>query len=132
LPPVVIQSNQPIPARPSGRAPAVMTIACGTGGLGVGFSFAGQLLSETSDEAAISFQVQQTGSQIRSLPVGPDNTTIAFANARDADAFLETLESGDNLVVRITPVRQRSIQVQFNLRGREAEIAAVREGCGPQ
>ena len=107
-----------------------MTIACTEGVLGVSFTFAGQLLSETSDDAAISFQVQQTGSQVRSLPVGPGNTSIAFPSARDSDAFLETLEGGNNLVVRITPVRQRSIQVQFNLRGREDEITLMRERCG--
>jgi hypothetical protein len=129
LAPIVIASTQPIPARPTGRAPAMMTIGCAAGMLHVSFSFAGQLLSETGDEAAISFQVQQTGSFVRSLPVSEDNTTIGFANARDADAFLETLEGGDSLVVRITPVRQRSVQVEFPLGPYEAQIAAMREAC---
>lgn len=129
LPAVVVELTQPIPARPTGRRAAAMTVSCGPSGIRVAFTFAGQLLSETSDEAAISFQVQQGGSQVRSLPVSPDNTTISFGTPRDADAFLETLEAGNNLVVRITPIRQRSIQVQFNLRDREAEILALREAC---
>jgi hypothetical protein len=106
-----------------------MTISCTGHVLGVSFSFAGQLLSETGDEAAISFQVQQTGSFVRSLPVSDDNTSIGFASARDADAFLETLEGGDSLVVRITPVRQRSVQVEFPLDPYEAPIAALRQAC---
>jgi type VI secretion system protein VasI len=129
LAPIVIASTQPIPARPTGRAPAAMTISCADEVLGVSFSFAGQLLSETGDEAAISFQVQQTGSFVRSLPVSDDNTTIGFASASDADAFLETLEGGDSLVVRITPVRQRSVQVEFPLDPYEAAIASMRAAC---
>jgi hypothetical protein len=129
LAPIVVSSTQPIPARPNGRAPATMSISCSDNILGVSFSFAGQLLSETGDEAAISFQVQQTGSFVRSLPVSTDNTSIGFANAPDADAFLETLEGGDSLVVRITPVRQRSVQVEFALDAYEAQIAAMREAC---
>jgi hypothetical protein len=129
LPPVVLSSTQPIPARPTGRKPATMTVACTAGELGVSFAFAGQLLSETSDDAAISFQVRQAGSRARSLPVSADNQSIAFPSSRDADAFLETLEGSDNLIVRITPVRQRSVQVQFNLRASEGEIQALREAC---
>lgn len=126
---VVIESTQLIPARPTGRKPATMTIACSGGVLGVSFAFAGQLLSETGDDAAISFQVQQTGNVVRNLPVSPDNTSIGFPGSRDSDAFLETLEAGDNVVVRITPVRQRSVQVQFRLAERQADIAAVRAAC---
>lgn len=126
---LTIESNQQIPARPTGRRPATMTIACLPEGLRVSFSFAGQLLSETGNEAAISFQVQQLGSLVRSLPVSPDNTSISFANSRDADAFLEMLEGGNNVIVRITPVRQRSVQVEFSLRGREDEIGAIRSAC---
>jgi hypothetical protein len=126
---LTIDSNQPIPARPTGRKPATMTIACTDAGLRVSFSFAGQLLSETGNEAAISFQVQQMGSSVRSLPVSPDNTSIGFTSTRDSDTFLEMLEGGDNVIVRITPVRQRSVQVEFSVRGREDEIGAIREAC---
>lgn len=126
---LILESTQLMPARPTGRKPATMTIACMADGLHVSFSFAGQLLSETGDEAAVSFQVQQTGNFVRSLPVSADNTAIGFATPSQADAFLETLEGGDNVIVRITPVRQRSAQVQFILRGREEEIGAIREAC---
>jgi hypothetical protein len=126
---VIIESNQPIPARPTGRAPATMTIACTEQGVSVGFAFAGQLLSETSDDAALSFQVQQTGNVVRNLPVSADNTTIGFPAGAQSEAFLEMIEGGRNLQVRITPVRQRSLQVAFALQTHEAAIAALRDTC---
>jgi len=126
---LVIESNQPIPARPTGRAPATMTIACTEEGITVDFAFAGQFLSETSDDAALSFQVQQSGNVVRNLPVSEDNMSIGFPAGMQSDSFLELIEGGRNLQVRITPVRQRSVQVIFDLLAHEAEIAAVREAC---
>ena len=126
---VVLQSRQPIPARPTGRMPATMTVRCGEGGVEVSFVFANQLLSETSDDAAISFQVDQTGNRVRNLPVSADNVVIGFPAGRDSLDFLESIEGGRSLQVRITPVRQRSVQVLFELRASEAAIAALRESC---
>lgn len=128
-PEVVIDSEQLIPARPVGRAPAVMTVACIDGGASVRFSFANQLLSNTSDNAPLTFQVDLAGNTVRNLPVGEDNTTVGFASARDAASFLDTLEGARSLRVRVTPVRQRSLTVDFRLQERNEEIGAVRAAC---
>lgn len=132
LPPgtaVAIESKQLIPARPTGRGRATMTVDCTTGVLDVRFSFAGQLLTETGDEAPISFQVQQAGAFIRNLPVSDDNQSISFATTAQAEAFLESIEGGGSLMVRITPPRQRSIQAEFDLRPHADAIAAARQAC---
>lgn len=125
-----IESEQQIPARPNGRAPAEMVIACIDGGLDVRFRFANHLLSSTSDNAPLTLQVDAGGNTVRNLPVGQDNTTVGFATARDATAFLNTLESARNLKVRVTPVRQRSLTVDFRLQEVADAIEAVRASCG--
>jgi hypothetical protein len=127
---VLILSEQLIPARPVGREPAEMSIACVDGGISVRFSFANQLLSNTSDNAPLSFQVDLGGNTVRNLPVADENTAAGFATARDAAAFLDTLEGARNLKVRVTPVRQRSLTVDFRLQGFADEIGAVRGACG--
>jgi type VI secretion system protein VasI len=126
---VVIESNFPIPARPTGRGPATMEVSCTAGTLGVRFTFAGQLLSETGDDAGISFQVQQTGNVVRNLPVADDNKSVIFPSETQADTFLESIEGGDSLIVRITPPRQRSLQVEFDLKTHTEDIGRIRELC---
>jgi hypothetical protein len=127
---VLIQSEQLIPARPVGRELAEMVVACFDGGLEVRFSFANQLLSNTSDNAPLTFQVDSGGNTVRNLPVGDDNTTAGFATARDAVAFLDTLEGARNLKVRVTPVRQRSLTVDFRVADHLESIASLRGICG--
>lgn len=127
---VRIASEQQIPARPNGRAPAEMVIACTDGGLAVSFSFANQLLSNTSDSAPLTFQVDLGGNTVRNLPVGVDNTSAGFASGRDAAAFLGTLEGARNLKVRVTPVRQRSLTVDFRLPEHAEAIGAALGTCG--
>jgi type VI secretion system protein VasI len=127
---VRIESQQLIPARPVGRAPAAMVIACDADGLAVRFSFADQVLSNTSDNAPVTFQIDLGGNTVRNLPVDDANTSVGFPTARDAGAFLDTLDGARSLKVRITPVRQRSLTVDFVVRDHAADIAALRETCG--
>jgi type VI secretion system protein VasI len=127
---VRIQSEQQIPARPTGRAPAEMVIACVEGGASVRFAFANQLLSSTNDNAGVTLQVDLGGNLVRNLPVDADNTSVGFATATDAATFLETLEGARSLRVRITPVRQRSLIVDFRLADFRDEIEALRASCG--
>jgi type VI secretion system protein VasI len=126
---VRILSEQQIPARPTGRAPAEMVIACVNGGISVRFSFANQLLSSTADNVGLTLQADLGGNIVRNLPVDADNTTAAFASARDATVFLGTLEGARSLRVRVTPVRQRSLTVDFRLSDLAGEIEAVRASC---
>ncbi len=126
---VRIESEQSIPARPTGREPATMVIACEAGQLSVEFSFARQFLSATSDNAPLSFQVDLGGNTVRNLPVSADNTAAGFPNTTASAAFLDTLEGGTTLRVRVTPVRQRSLTVEFRMRDHADAIAAVREAC---
>jgi type VI secretion system protein VasI len=126
---VLITSEQLIPARPVGRAPAEMVIACVEGQIGVRFAFANQLLSSTSDNVGVTLQVDLGGNIVRNLPVDDENLSASFATAADANVFLETLEGARSLRVRITPVRQRSLTVDFRLADFRDEIGAVRAAC---
>lgn len=125
---LVIESKQSIPARPAGRKPATIEVSCEAGGVAVRFGFAGQLLSEVGEEAAITF-LQQTGNLVRNLPVSADNTTIGFPPGAQSDAFLASLEGSGSILVRITPPRQRTVQVEFDLAPHMEAIARIRELC---
>jgi hypothetical protein len=127
---VVLDSERLIPARPTGRAPATMTVECSNGAVLVSFAFANQLVSNTSDIAAVTLQVDQNATAVRTLRASADNTTLSFAAGRESQAFLDSLEGGTSLKVRMTPVRQRSVTVDFRLPEHIAAIEAIRQSCG--
>jgi type VI secretion system protein VasI len=127
---VVIESERLIPARPTGREPATMTIACMSGDVTVSFAFAGHLVSNTGDIAPVTFQIDQNATAVRTLSADEANTSLRFGPGRESETFLDGLTGGTNLKVRMTPVRQRSLTVDFRLPPHEAPIGALRASCG--
>lgn len=127
---VVLQSQALIPARPSGRGSAELSIACAAGGPMVAFTFAGQLVSATGDIAPVTFQLDAGGTSVRTLAADANNTELSFAPGRESEAFLDTLVGATNLKVRMTPVRQRSLTMDFRVNAVADQIAAVRASCG--
>ena len=124
-----LMSEQLIPARPSGRAPAVITLACQSGTLTVSFAFAGNLLSALGNDAGLTLQYDLQAARSRTLPVNADNTAIVIDNTPDAQAFLDALEGATNLTARITPVNSRSLSVRFRVDQFASQIAPVRAAC---
>lgn len=126
---VTLSSERLIPARPSGRQPATLTISCDAGAPVVRFGFANQLISGTGDITPVTFQVDQGVTQVRTLGASTDNTSLSFTTARETAAFLDTLNGGSNLKVRVTPIGLRSLTVDFKLSTVLGEIGALRESC---
>lgn len=126
---ISVDSERLIPALPSGRGPATMMVSCVAGGPVVSFAFAGQLVSSTSDIAPVTFQVDSNGTSVRTLGANEANTLLSFEAGRASNAFLESLAGGTNLKVRMTPVRQRSLTVDFRLQEHAEAIGALRESC---
>lgn len=126
---LTFQSEQMIPAKPSGRKPATFSVACIDGATEVRFAFAGQPMSATSDIAPITLQVDQGVTQVRTVQASADNTSVSFGSQREVEAFLDTLNGGEKLKVRATPVRQRSLNVTFRLTEALGPIGALREAC---
>ncbi len=122
-------SERLIPARPSGREPATFAVACVAGQARVSFGFAGQLVSATGDIAPVTLQVDQRQTQVRTMQSTEGNTRLTFANDRETQAFLESLAGGRSLEVRVTPIGQRSLTVNFRLAEALDEIGALRDGC---
>jgi hypothetical protein len=128
---VVAESERLIPARPSGRRPATLSVSCAEGRVVVAFGFAGQLVSNTGDIAPLTYQVDAGGATARTLRADPDNVQLSFDSPRDVEAFLDSLIGGNNLKIRMTPVRQRSVTVDFRLPPIADEIEALRARCTP-
>ena len=128
--PVVLESERLIPAAPSGRGLATLTIACAADGPVARFAFAGQPVSVTGDIAPMTMQVDQAATVVRTMAASEDNRSLIFSNARDTETFFDSLVGGTNLRVRVTPVRQRSLTVDFRLAPVLPEIISLRERCG--
>lgn len=122
-------SERLIPARPSGRAPATFALACVAGQPQVSFGFAGQLVSATGDIAPATLQIDQRQTQVRTMQSTEANTRLTFGSPRETQAFLDSLEGGRSLEVRVTPIGQRSLTVNFRLAEALDEIRALRESC---
>lgn len=123
------KSERLIPARPTGRAPATLTVACDAGQTRVSFGFAGHLMSATGDIAPLTLQVDQRQTQVRTMQSTDGNTRLTFANDRETQAFLDSLGGGRSLEVRVTPIGQRSLTVNFRIAEALSEIGALRESC---
>lgn len=127
---ILLESEQLIPASPTGRAPVTMTLVCDAGQLRVTLRFAGNTVANTGAFAPVTFQVDSRGTVVRNLSADASNTELSFAAGSESDEFLDSLVGGTNLRVRMTPVRQRMVNVIFRLRERAGEIAALRQACG--
>ena len=126
---VAIQSERPIPARPSGREPATLTFSCEAGNIQVAFRFAGQLVSNTGDIAPLTYQIDAGGTTVRTLRANADNTELTFSSAADTQNFLDSLAGGSSVRVRVTPVRQRSVNVVFRSDEVAEDLAALLAAC---
>ena len=126
----VLQSQQAIPARPSGRAPATLAVRCEAGKLGVSFAFAGNTLSALGNDAGLTLQYDLQPGRSRTLPVDPSNTAILINDPREAEAFVQSLAGATNLTARITPVNSRSLSVRFRVDSFVQEAQGVRNSCG--
>ncbi|WEK03025.1 MAG: hypothetical protein P0Y65_12500 [Candidatus Devosia phytovorans] len=126
---VVFDSEQSIPARPSGRAPATITVSCSADVLSVAFGFAGNTLSALGSDTGITWQLDLGGRTNRTLPVDDSNTAILLDNTRDSLAFLRGLEGASNLTVRVTPINSRTLSVRYQLGDFAAQLAPVVGAC---
>jgi hypothetical protein len=127
---LVFESEQLIPARPSGRRPATITVACDAGVLSVAFAFAGNTMSALGNDAGITWQFDLQAARSRTLPVNDENTAILLDNTRDALAFIQSLEGATNLTLRVTPVSSRSLSVRYRVDSFVDQVAPVRAACG--
>lgn len=126
----VFQSEQTIPARPSGRAPATITVACTGDVLTVAFAFAGNTLSALGNDAGITWQLDLQARTTRTLPVDESNTAILLDNTSASLAFLRGLEGANNLTVRVTPSSARTLSVRYQLAAFPAQLDPVLQACG--
>ncbi len=128
---IVFESEQLIPARPNGRRPATITVACDAGVvLSVAFAFAGNTMSALGRDAGITWQFDLQAARSRTLPVNGDNTAILLDNTSDALAFIQSLEGATNLTVRVTPVNSRSLSVRYRVDSFGDQVAPARAACG--
>ncbi len=126
---VVFESEQLIPARPNGRQPATMTVACEAGVLRVAFAFAGNTMSALGNDAGITLQSDLQAARSRTLPVNADNTAIVLDTTRDSLAFIQSLAGATNLTVRVTPASSRSLTVRYRVDGFAEQVAPVQAAC---
>ena len=127
---VTLQSEQLIPARPTGRAPATITVFCEANILQVAFAFAGNTMSALGRDTGITLQYDLARARSSTLPVNADNTAILIDNTADARAFLDGLAGATNLTVRVTPASTRSLSVRFRVDAFAQDVAPVIAACG--
>jgi type VI secretion system protein VasI len=127
---VTLESQQLIPARPTGRAPATITVSCQADVLQVAFGFAGNTMSALGSDTGITLQYDLARARSSTLPVNADNTAILIDNTRDARTFLDGLAGATNLTVRVTPASTRSLSVRFRVDAFAQDVAPVVAACG--
>ena len=127
---VVLESEQRIPARPSGRQPATVTISCDEGVLRVIFAFAGNTMSALGKDAGLTWQFDLQAARSRTLPVNADNTAVLLDNTPDSLAFIQSMAGATNLTLRVTPVNSRSLTVRYRVDALTDQVAPVLAACG--
>jgi type VI secretion system protein VasI len=127
---ITLESEQLIPARPTGRAPATITVSCEADVLQVAFGFAGNTMSALGRDTGITLQYDLARARSSTLPVNADNTAILIDNTPDARTFLDGLAGATNLTVRVTPASTRSLSVRFRVDAFAQDVAPVAAACG--
>lgn len=125
---IVFESEQLIPARPSGRAPATITVSCQANGLQVAFGFAGNTLSSLGNDVGLTLQYDLTR-RSSTLPVNAENNAVLIDNTRDALAFIDNLAGVTNLTVRVTPASTRTLSVRFRVDSFAQDVAPLVAEC---
>ncbi|MFC3705364.1 hypothetical protein ACFOOL_11420 [Devosia honganensis] len=126
---VKLESEQLIPARPSGRAPATITLSCEASGLRIAFGFAGNTLSSLGNDVGLTLQFDLQR-RSRTLPVDAENTAVLIDGTADALAFIDSLAGVTNLTVRVTPASTRTLSARFRVDDFAARAAPVIAACG--
>jgi hypothetical protein len=126
---VTLESEQLIPAGPSGRAPATISVSCEADILQVAFGFAGNTMSIQGNDTGLTLQYDLQRARSSTLPVNAENTAVLIDNTRDALAFVEALAGATNLTVRVTPASTRSLNVRFNVSEFDSAVAPVVAAC---
>lgn len=126
---VSFESEQLIPARPSGRQPATITVTCAAGTLSTAFAFAGNTMSALGRDGGITLQADLQSPRSRTLSVNATNTALVIDSTVDTNAFLDGLAGANNLTVRVTPSNSRSLTVRFSLAGVLEQVEPVRAAC---
>lgn len=127
---VIFRSEQMIPARPNGRQPATITVACEGGVLKLAFGFAGNTMSALGNDAGLTWQFDLQAARSRTLPVNAENTAILLNNSAESLAFIHSAAGATNLTVRVTPVSSRSLTVRYRVDDLAAQVAPVTAACG--
>jgi len=125
---VTLESEQLIPARPSGRASATITVSCEANVLQVAFGFAGNTMSALGRDTGITLQYDLTR-RSSTLPVNAENTAVLIDNTRDALAFIDSLAGVTDLTVRVTPASTRTLSVRFRVDSFAQDAAPVVAAC---
>ncbi|WP_152664651.1 hypothetical protein [Devosia geojensis] len=126
---VVIESQQQIPAIPTGRGNATFTIACDAGELVVRFGFAGNVLAPTGSNTGISLQRDLLRAQAMTLPPSENGTELLIRGNDTVVSFLNSLEGITNLGARVTPANSRSLNVRFRVEDLPQQVAPVIAAC---
>jgi hypothetical protein len=125
----VFQSEQLIPAVPTGRGNATMTVACEVGELVVRFGFAGNVLAPTGSNTGISLQRDLLRAQAMTLPPNANGTELLIRGNDTVISFFNSLEGVTNLGARVTPANSRSLNVRFRVEDLAQQVAPVIAGC---
>lgn len=131
IPFAMLESEQLIPAMPSGRGPARITVLCLEGETVLQFSFAGSPMgTPTSNSGTITLQYDRQPPRSQSLDLSPDRLSVGFFETSSSRPVIEQLLQTQRLFVRATPQAQRSVTVSFEMDGLDTALEPVREACG--
>lgn len=126
---MTLESEQLIPAVPSGRGNATMSLVCEAGELTVRFGFAGNVLAAMGSPTGISLQRDLLRAQTMTLPPGNGGTVLVMHGNAEVLAFLDSLRGVTNLGVRVTPANARSLNVRFRVADLAEQAAPVVAAC---
>lgn len=126
---LVLQSEQTILARPSGRANATLSLSCSAGVPRLEFAFAGNPLSATGANIGISVQRDLRSSRALSLRPSADGTGGIMDQRADLETFVQSLQGVGALSLQTRTTDYRSLTVRFQIGPRASDLSAALAAC---
>lgn len=90
----------------------------------------GAFMSDIEDYGEVEVRIDQGPNKVVQMGVTKDNMAIGLGSGMNAIGFIKSLFDAQELRIRVTPYRESSAIIRFNIAGLEQKIEPLRQECG--
>lgn len=127
---LTLPSENELPQRFGGTAPAVLTLRCLENKTAAIFQFAGNFMTSIQRYGEITYRVDDRPARTQEFVESTDNEALGLWSGGAAIPFIKSLTGATTLYVRAVPFNESPMEAEFNIAGLSDNIGELRAACG--